>query len=137
MTNKSWITVRTTEADHARRRNWELSPRYGDDLEGRYFLVQDHMKVLASTGLPDTIIVPTDVLTLLQLHRKVTDADPRGRGVAERKQGAFTSTHVFSGDEVCVREEFSFRGHVVYVMTAKERVSDDVAEWVEFEMQDT
>lgn len=67
-------------------------------------------------------------------RRRVRSADQRGRGVVERQQGAFTSTTSLSGHEICVREEFGFRGHIIYLMTARERATDDVSDWVELKM---
>ncbi|MBD8877675.1 hypothetical protein [Roseibium polysiphoniae] len=87
------------------------------------------MTVFVSTGLP----VPADIQALLVEHRRLATADRRGRDVLERQQGAYTSTIEMAGHEVCVREEFGFRGHVIYIMTVRERVSDTVEEWLEFE----
>ncbi|MGX9117885.1 S1 family peptidase [Mesorhizobium sp. BHbsci] len=67
MTNKSWITVRTLEAEDNRRRNWELSPRYSDDPGGRYFLVQDPFNIRKA-------VVP--------LFRGLKDGSLKGLGTA-------------------------------------------------------
>jgi len=89
--------------------------------------------VFVSSGLPDGISFPADFHALLVEHRCLTNADHRGRGVLERRQGAYKSTIEIVGYEVCVREEFGLRGHVIYVMTARERASDIVESWLELE----
>lgn len=91
--------------------------------------------MIEKTFVSDTIIGSFDNLSFLaelrDRHKQSRDTDPRGVDVRQRQVGAYTSEHDVRGIEVHVREEYLLGAqHSFYVMTGRERRSDD-AEFLE------